>query len=87
MNFPNYKKGLRWGLTCGFVCAALWFAVCYFFSKLPAASDVSISLALQPWWKQWLAGVVIFIVVAPVVGILAALRPNLSKQGHQLSKR
>jgi hypothetical protein len=86
MNFPNYIKGLRWGLTCGLVCTALWFAACYFFSKLPAASDVSISLALQPWWKDWKIGVVIFIGVVLVVGILAALRPNLSKQNSQLSK-
>jgi Na+/alanine symporter len=86
MNFPNYKKGLRWGLSCGFVFALLWFAACYFFSKLPAASDVSISLALQPSWKQWLAGVLIFIVAALVIGILAALRPNLSKRSHQFSK-
>jgi hypothetical protein len=86
MNFPNYKKGLRWGLSCGFVCTALWFAACYFFSKLPAASDVSISMALQPWWKDWKIGVVIFIGVALVVGILAALRPNLSKRENQLSK-
>jgi hypothetical protein len=86
MNFPNYKKGLCWGLGCGFVCSALWFASCYFFSKLPAVSEVSVSLALQPWWKDWGIGVVIFIVVALVIGILAAVRPDLSKRGNQLSK-
>jgi hypothetical protein len=82
MNFPNYKKGLRWGLICGLVSTTLWFAICYFFSKAPAASDVSISLAFQPWWKGWKTGVVIFIAVALVVGILAALRPNLSKRDN-----
>jgi hypothetical protein len=86
MDFPNYKKGFRWGLACGLVCTALWFAACYFFSKLPAASDVSLSLALQPWWKDWQIGGVIFIGVALVVGILAAVRPNLSKRDNQLSK-
>jgi hypothetical protein len=80
MNFPNYKKGFLWGTSCGFVCAALWFAACYFFSKLPAVTDVSVSLALQPWWKLWKAGLVIFIVVATVVGVLAAFRPNLQKK-------
>jgi hypothetical protein len=86
MNFPNYNKGLRWGLTCGLVSTAGWFGSCYFFSKLPAASDVSISLALQPWWKAWKVGVVIFIGVTLAVGILAAFRSNLSKQNSQLSK-
>jgi hypothetical protein len=80
MNFPNYNKGLRWGLGCGFVCAALWFANCYFISTLPAISEVSLSLAFQPWWRHWLAGVIIFVIVSIIVGLFAALRPNFPKK-------
>jgi hypothetical protein len=83
MNYPNYKKGFRWGLISGLVCLVLFFAAKYFLSKLP--SDVSILgsrpwwAAFQPWWKDWEIGLVIFIVVALVVGILAAFRPNFPK--------
>jgi hypothetical protein len=80
MNYPNYKKALRWGLISGFVCTALWFANCYFISKLPAVSEVSLSLAFQPWWRHWLAGIVIFIAVSIVVGLIAILRPNFPKK-------
>jgi hypothetical protein len=86
MNFLNYKTGLGRGLICGLGCTALWFVACYFFSKLPAPTDVSLSLAFQPWWKNWETGLVILITVAFVIGILAALRPNLSKRNNQLSK-
>ena len=86
MNFPNFKKGFRWGLSSGVVCAILFFAYCYFLSKTPAASEVSISLAFQPWWKFWETAVAIFFAVALVVGILAAVRPNLTKSDNQLSK-
>ena len=79
MDFPNYKKGISWGLAFGFTFTISWFAACYLLSKSPAASEVSISLALQPWWKFWGVGIVIFAVVTLVVGILTAVRPNLSK--------
>jgi hypothetical protein len=80
MGFPNSKKGLRWGLACGLVCAACWFTAAYLFSKAPVASEVSISLAFQPWWKYWGTGIVIFVVVALVIGILAAFRPIFPKR-------
>jgi hypothetical protein len=86
MNFPNYKKGVFWGLLCGSVCAALWFGACYLFSKAPVFSEVSVSLALQPWWKFWGTGVVIFITVTLVIGMLAAFKPSFPKSKSHFSK-
>jgi hypothetical protein len=86
MHSPNHRKGLRWGLGCGFVCSLLFFATCFFASTVPAISEVSLPLAFQPWWKYWGIGVSTFLVTSLVVGVLTALRPSISKNDDQLSK-
>ena len=37
----------------GLLLATSWFGLCYWLSRLPAFSPVSLSLSFQPWWRHW----------------------------------
>jgi hypothetical protein len=79
---PNFKKGLVVGLAAGFIAGVLVFGLCYWGSTWPAVSEVSVSLALRPWWKSqnWMAAIDAFALVGSVFGFLAAFRPALKSK-------
>jgi hypothetical protein len=79
MKYPDIKKGIRWCLIVGGVIGAAWFALACWLSTLPAVTDVSLSLALRPWWKNWSTALFFFLVTGLPVGILAAFRPDVRR--------
>ena len=81
MKYPDIKKGIRWGLIVGGVIGAAWFALACWLSTLPAVTDVSLSLTMRPWWKNWSTALFFFLVTGVPVGILAAFRPDV--RGHK----
>ena len=76
MKYPNIKKGVRWCCLVGGVVGSLWFGLCYWFSTIPPASEVSLSLALRPWWGNWSSALFFALVTGLPVGIIAAFRPD-----------
>lgn len=68
------KRGIRAGLLAGGMAAAGIFGLCAWCSTLPAATDTSLSLAFQPWWRpsNFGAAFIAFVVVGLIAGSLAA---------------
>ena len=81
MKYPDIKKGIRWCFIVGGFAVASWMGWCYWASTIPAVSEVSVSLALQPWWKLWKVALFLFLVTGMPIGILAAFRPDV--RGHK----
>ena len=77
MTCPNIRKGVRWCCIVGGVAGPLWFGWCCWLSTMPPASDVSLSLALRPWWSNWTSALFLALITGLPVGILAAIRPDL----------
>jgi hypothetical protein len=78
MNYPNIKKGLRWCCIVGGGVGSLWFGLTCWLSTIPPVTEVSLSLALRPWWKwsNWSTALFLALITGLPVGILAAFRPN-----------
>ena len=53
----------------GGLFAVGWLLACFWLSRLPVVSPVSLSLSFRPWWRYWEFGVVLFLF--PVVVIIA----------------
>jgi len=77
MKYPDIKKGIRWGCVFGGVAGVVWLGLCYWLSTLSSAAEVSISLAFQPWWKDWNISVILFFAVGLPIGVLMATRPDV----------
>src|SRR5579863_2025757 len=77
MKYPDIKKGIRWCIIVGGVVGGSYFAFCCWASTFPAVTDVSLSLAVRPWWRNWEPALFLFLATGVPVGILAAFRPDL----------
>ena len=77
MKYPNMEKGVRWCCIVGGTVGSLWFGLCCWLSTVPPASEVSLSLALRPWWNNWESALFFALLTGLPVGILAAVRPDL----------
>ena len=75
-SYPYIKRGLKAGIVTGLIAGVLWFLWCCRMASLPEVSDVSLSLALRPWWSNWKSALVVFAFFFVLVGALAALRPK-----------
>ena len=54
----------------GLLLSAAWLGLCFWLSRLPAISPVSLSLAFQPWWRYWNVAAVLFFLPFLVLVIL-----------------
>jgi hypothetical protein len=77
MKHPNIKKDVRWCCMVGGTVGLVWFGFSCWLSTIPPVSEVSISLALRPWWSNWRPGLFFALLTGLPVGILAAFRPDL----------
>jgi len=76
---PKLKSGLILGAASGGLAAVIAFGVCVWVSTQPAITEVSLSLACRPWWREsnWLLALQAFFAVGGPVGVLAAFRPEI----------
>lgn len=77
VKYPDIKKGVRWCCIVGGVVGSVSFGLACWLSTIPPVSDVSLSLALRPWWSNWSSALFLALVTGLPVGILAAFRPDL----------
>jgi len=72
------RRGARAAIIGGLIGFAGYFALCVVTSRLPAVTDVSLSLACRPWWRwsNWISSLVVGAAAAIVFGLLAAFRPR-----------
>jgi hypothetical protein len=78
----NFKKGALVGLVSGLITALLVFGLCIWGSTLPAATDVSLTWSVRPWWRlnNWLMAFSAFVTIGLFFGILATFRPDLKRK-------
>src|SRR6266536_2903162 len=76
------QKGCSMFCIVGATVGSLWFGLCCWLSTVPPASDVSLSLALRPWWSNWRSALFFPLLTGLPVGFLASVRPDFrdSKQ-------
>ncbi len=56
------KRTIGLAFLIGLLLAASWFGACYWLSRLPVISVVSLSLAFRPWWRHWqIAALLLFL--------------------------
>jgi hypothetical protein len=75
MHGISLRLGLIWFFGATVFCTIGWLALCWWVSTLPVVIDVSISLALQPWWKGWEVSLFVGFLLGLIIGVLAAFHP------------
>ncbi|MDF3129565.1 hypothetical protein P0Y35_10205 [Kiritimatiellaeota bacterium B1221] len=65
-SLSNWNRGLRFGLMSGGITFMIIFAWIGFVSTLPAISEVSMSLAVRPWWRlnNWIIAILFSLPIA-----------------------
>ena len=75
MSGISLRLGLIWFFGAALFCTVGWLALCWWASTLPAVTDASLSLALQPWWKGWEIGLYVGFLLGLIIGVFAVFHP------------
>ncbi len=75
MHGISLRLGVIWFCATPVFCTIGWLALCWWVSTLPAVADVSLSLALQPWWKGWEVGLYVGFLLGLIIGVFAVFHP------------
>jgi hypothetical protein len=86
MTYPNVRKGIWWSCIVGSVVGLSWFGLCCWLSTIPPATEVSLSLALRPWWSNWSSALFLALLTGLPVGILVAFRPDFRDTNQKGTK-
>jgi len=71
--YPNYRRGIVWGLIAGLITSSVWFGWCYALSQMEPMTDLSLGLAYRPWWRILPSSFCVFLFFSLWIGVARAL--------------
>ena len=77
----KWRTAVSAGLAAGSLLSAGWMAGLWLVSMLPAATEVSLTLAVSPWWRagNWVSAGLVFTAIGGVTAALTACRPTTGR--------